>query len=166
MSLATNMADPVERLRAVHASSQSAKALQHALSAHQIQSLGEVASPLVLSTAIRAIYGAHLSSRLGAYTNTIVSNVPGRPVPLYVHGTRVAGIYPCSVIMEGMGINVTVISYMDRVDFGFQVDPDLVPDPWAVANRVVPALEALKAASGLGPLTPIPDAFGAASEPA
>ena len=122
--------------------------------------LSEVASPLILSTALRTVYATKLMARLPAKVNTIVSNVPGPPVPLYVCGARVTGIFPCSVILDGMGINTTVISYRDRIDFGFHVDPDLVPDPWAVAERIPEALAELRAASGLGPPTPVEDPFG------
>jgi diacylglycerol O-acyltransferase / wax synthase len=45
--------------------------------------------------------------------------------------------------MLGMGLNITVMSYLDSVDFGFQVDPELVPDPWAMSDRVPDALAEL-----------------------
>lgn len=166
ISLATNISDPVERLRTIHASAQSAKALSNAIGARQIQSLGEVASPLILSTAIRALYRTHLGSRGPTVANTIVSSVPGPPIPLYMYGARVSGIFPCSVIYEGMGLNATVISYMDRVDFGFIVDPGLVPDPWLVSAGIGTALAELKEKSGLGPVTNIDDAFGQQVQPA
>ena len=41
-------------------------------------------------------------------------------------------------------LNVTVISYIDRMDFGFTVDPDLVPDPWDMADRIPSALDELE----------------------
>ena len=160
VSMATDIADPVERLQAIYASSQKAKALQRALSARQIQSLGEVASPLVLSTAIRALYESRVFGRGFTPVNTVVSNVPGPPVPVYMCGARVTGMFPCSVIVDGMGVNATIISIMERVDFGFHVDPDIVSDPWALADAVPRALAELKAASGLGPPLPVQDAFG------
>jgi diacylglycerol O-acyltransferase / wax synthase len=49
-----------------------------------------------------------------------------------------------------MGLNVTVFSYMDRLDFGLQVDPDLVPDVWVIAEQISASLAALMEASGLG----------------
>jgi WS/DGAT/MGAT family acyltransferase len=159
VGLGTDIADPIDRLRSIHASSQTAKTMQKAISAREIQSLGEVASPLILSTALRTLYRTRLVSRLPATVNTVVSNVPGPPVPLYACGASVTGIFPCSVIMEGMGINATVISYMGRIDFGFHVDPDLVPDPWAVADKVPIALAELLGASGLSAATPVSDPF-------
>jgi diacylglycerol O-acyltransferase len=160
VGLGTDIAEPVERLHEIHAAAQTAKAMQQAISAREIQSLGEVASPLVLSTALRTLYQTRLVARLPAAVNTIVSNVPGPAIPVYSCGAEVTGIFPCSVIMEGMGINVTVISYMDRVDVGFHVDPDLVPDPWAVADFVPRELDELMVASGLDPAAAVTDPFG------
>jgi diacylglycerol O-acyltransferase / wax synthase len=164
VSLATDVADPVERLRAIQASSQTAKALQKAMSVRQIQSLGEVASPLILGTAVRALYRSGLASRGGSVVNTTVSNVPGPPIQLYMCGAKATGMFPCSIILEGMGINCTVISYMDRVDFGFIVDPRLVPDPWRVASGISAALGELMEASGLGPATRVANAFGESTD--
>lgn len=155
VSLATDIADPIERLEAVKRSTQSAKAMRNAIGAREIQSIGEVASPLILGTAIRTIYRTSLMSRIPLRVNTVVSNVPGPNIPLYMCGGKVVAVFPSSVILEGMGLNVTVFSYLDRVDFGIHVDPDLVPDVWVLANEVASALAELMEASGLGPPTPV-----------
>ena len=155
VSLATDVTDPVERLLAVKRATQSAKAMRNAIGAREIQSIGEVASPLILGTAIRTVYRTSLMSRLPLRVNTVVSNVPGPNVPLYMCGGKVIAVFPSSVILEGMGLNVTVFSYLDRVDFGIHVDPDLVPDVWVLANEVPSALTELLDASGLGRPTPV-----------
>ncbi len=90
----------------------------------------------------------------------MVSNVPGPPFPLYFAGARITGMYPGSVIVEGMGLNITVLSYMDRIDIGLTSDPELVPDLWHMAELLPAALEELMQASGLGPATGVVDAFG------
>jgi WS/DGAT/MGAT family acyltransferase len=159
VSLATDVSDPVERLRAVHRSASTAKEMSRAVGARQIQSLGEVASPLILGTAIRAIYGTQLVTRTPLRVNTLVANVPGPPVQLYSCGAKVMGIYSSSVILEGMGVNATVFSYLNRIDFGFHVDPDLVPDPWAIADAVPAAVSELMTASGLGEPKYVKDPF-------
>jgi hypothetical protein len=58
----------------------------------------------------------------------IISNVPGSPVPVYIAGARQDASFPVSVILEGVGLNITVFSYMDRVDFGLVADRELIPD--------------------------------------
>jgi diacylglycerol O-acyltransferase / wax synthase len=160
VSLATDVDDPVERLRAIHRSSQGAKEMTRAVGARRIQSLGEVASPLLVGTTIRALYRTHAITRSPVRVNTVISNVPGPPIPVYSCGGRVTGIFPGSVILEGVGLNATVLSYLDRVDFGFMVDPDQVDDPWIVADHLPVALAELMQASGLGSPTPVEDAFG------
>ena len=155
VSLATDITDPIERLLAINKSTMSAKAMTKAIGARQIQSIGEVAAPLILSTAIKAVYRGQLMAKSPAKVNTLVSNVPGPPIPLYMCGARVTAIYPSSVILDGMGVNMTVISYMDRLDFGIHVDPDLVPDAWDMAAAVNAALAELMAASSLGTPTPV-----------
>lgn len=160
VSLATDMDDPVERLLAIYDSSRSAKEMLRAVRARQIQSIGEVASPVLISSLIRAVYATNLMTRMPLRVNTLVSNVPGPPVPIYASGARVLGIYPCSIILEGMGVNTTVMSYVDRVDFGVHVDPDLVPNPWAIADAVPDALLEMMKESNLGEPTPVEDPFG------
>lgn len=159
VSLATDVADPLERLAAITRSTRSAKEMTKAVGARQIQSLGELASPLILSVAIRAAYEAKLTTMSPVRVNTLISNVPGPPVSLYTCGAEVTGIYPSSVILDGMGINITVFSYLDRIDFGLHVDPDLVPDVWAVAEAIPKALAELLVAADLPGPTPVEDPF-------
>lgn len=159
VNLATDLDDPLERLKAIHASSLGAKQLAEATGARKVESLGKVAAPLLVSSAVRALYATSLMSKGPFCVNTLVSNVPGPPVDLYMCGAKVTGIYPSSVILEGMGTNFTVLSNMDRLDFGLHVDPDLVPDPWAIADAIPRALAELFEASGLGSPTPVDDPF-------
>ena len=93
--------------------------------------------------------GASLYSRLhGAdhgpvLHNLILSNVPGPPVPLYLAGARLVGIYPLGPVMDGAGLNVTVLSQEDRVGFGIVACPELVPDVWQIADAIPEALHEL-----------------------
>lgn len=160
VSLATQIEDPVERLLATHRSSQASKEMTEAVRAKSIQSIGETAPPLLLNLATRAAYDFELLSRIPASVNTLISNVPGPPIPLYTCGARVTGIFSTSVILEGMGLNITLLSYIDRVDFGLHVDPELVSDPWLIADGIPQALAELMKAAGLGDPTPVEDAFG------
>jgi hypothetical protein len=66
--------------------------------------------------------------------NVIVSNVPGPPVPLYVAGGRVLGIYPMGPLLPGAGVNITMLSNMGSVDMGIIADRDRVPEVWRIAE--------------------------------
>ena len=60
-----------------------------------------------------------------------------------------------SMLQVGSGMNMTAVSHDDQVDFGFLVDPKLVPDPWLFADRLPEVLAELEAAAArLAPLVP------------
>ena len=60
--------------------------------------------------------------------NVVISNVPGPPIPLYMGGAELQNNYPISVITDGAGLNITVLSYRGSMDFGVIADPDQMPD--------------------------------------
>ena len=106
----------------------------------ELSALGDAAPPRLINLAFRALAGAGLSAPM----NVAVSNVAGPSMPLYIAGARVDHIYPMSVLLPNSGLNVTVFSYCGRVDFGFTVDPELVPDPWSLAEGIPGALAELR----------------------
>ena len=64
--------------------------------------------------------------------NLVISNVPGPQIPLYLAGARLEANYPVSVITDGMGLNITVMSYCGHLDFGILADRDQMPDLWSL----------------------------------
>jgi diacylglycerol O-acyltransferase / wax synthase len=157
--LGTDVDDPAERIQTIYRSTQSAKELTEAVRARKIQSVGEVAPPLLIGLASRAAWASNISGRLPVVQNVIVSNIPGPPFPLYMCGARITGLYAASVLVFFAGLNVTVMSYMDRVDFGLTVDPDLVDDQWGIADGIKDALVELMEAADLGKPAPVHDPF-------
>ncbi|MDH3705731.1 MAG: wax ester/triacylglycerol synthase family O-acyltransferase, partial [Acidimicrobiia bacterium] len=160
VSLATDVDDPAERLRAIYESSQGAKEMTAAVRAIEIPSMGETAPPVMFNVSLGAMAGLGLASLVPTVMNTLISNVQGPPFPLYCCRARVTGIYSTSVIVEGMGLNITLFSYMDRLDFGLHVDPDLVTDPWAIADGFTAALAELMDAARLGSPTVVENPLG------
>jgi WS/DGAT/MGAT family acyltransferase len=160
VSLATDVDDPIERLLAIHESSTGAKEMTAAVRATEIPSMGEVAPPALLNTGLHALAATGVMSMLPTMMNVLISNVPGPAFPLYTGGARVTGIFSSSVIMESMGLNITVFSYMDRLDFGLVVDPDIVDDPWPIATAFLDTLAELLEASGLDGPTVVEDPLG------
>ncbi|MFE9319419.1 WS/DGAT domain-containing protein [Nocardia sp. NPDC052278] len=76
--------------------------------------------------------------------NMIVSNVPGPQIPLYAAGIRVAGTYPISVLTDLSGpLNITVMSYNGRLDFGILASTGTIPDVWNIATYLQEALTEL-----------------------
>ncbi len=166
--LATNIADPEERLLAIAGHTRTAKGVHEVLRSNPVGSLADTAPPFVVSALLRAAYEAHVLGHVPGMMNTIVSNVPGPPMTMYMAGAPVTGIFSASVLLDQMGLNITLYTFGERVDFGLHVDPDLIEDPWAIAAAIPAALGELMAAAGMGAPTVIHDAFGeaAAAEPA
>ncbi len=146
-SLATHITDPVRRLMAINESTRGAKEMRAALAADKIMGITETAPPALISLAARMYSAASLDRRTPPIMNLIISNVPGPPFTMYCAGAEVTALYPMGPLIYGTGINVTVFSYRDRVDVGFMVCRDVVPDPWVLAEGVPLALQELISAS-------------------
>ena len=77
----------------------------------------------------------------------VISNVPGSPIPLYVAGARLEGVYPFGPLIEGAGLNITVLSTMGNMDIGVIACPDIAPDVEDLADGIVAGIAALRAAA-------------------
>ena len=119
----------------------------------------------MIAALLRLAYESHVLGYIPGMMNTIVSNVPGPPMDLYMSGARLTGIYSASVLLDQMGLNITLYTFGDRVDFGIHVDPDLIGDPWAIARAIPRALEEMMRTAGLGQPAPVEDPFGMPAEP-
>ncbi|HKA14459.1 MAG TPA: WSD1 family O-acyltransferase, partial [Myxococcota bacterium] len=75
--------------------------------------------------------------------NVIISNVPGPREPLYCGGAEMQTYYPVSAIADGQGMNITVTSYRDHLDFGLIACRELVPDIWRFKELFAESLEEL-----------------------
>jgi hypothetical protein len=74
----------------------------------------------------------------------VISNVPGPRTPLFCAGAKLEANYPVSVVVDGVGLNLTVMSYLDHLDFGIVADRDQMPDLWSMLDRLRDSLEELK----------------------
>lgn len=140
-TLGTDIADPVERLRAVTASTRMAKA--------QLKNMDRDAI-LAYSAALMVSYGIQLASTLTGvkpplpYTfNLCVSNVPGPQEVLYLRGSRMEASYPVSLVAHSQALNVTLQSYAGTLNFGFIGCRDTLPHLQRLAVYTGEALDEL-----------------------
>jgi WS/DGAT/MGAT family acyltransferase len=147
VTLATELADPVERLRTIAAEDVAAKAEARGGGKGVLEFVQLL--PPVLVNVIMNMTPAEQVPRL-AGVNVVVSNIRGSPTPMYVAGARVTAIYPMSIINPGGGLNITCISYADAVHFGATVEPNLIPEPWRIIQGMHKALGEYGAAIGKG----------------
>ena len=141
--LFTNEPDAVRRLGKTHKALAAMKEHHRALPAELLQDTNHFIPPAVFARAARATFA--ISTGPGRPTwNLVVSNVPGPQFPLYCAGARLVANYPVSVITDGMGLNMTVMSYDGHMDFGIVADRDQMPDLWSILDRLRDSLEELK----------------------
>jgi WS/DGAT/MGAT family acyltransferase len=148
-SLVTDVADPLERLSHIHEAMSEAKEQQKALGADVLMDWAEFAAPAVAGRAARLASRMRVFDRLRPLFNVTISNVPGPPFPLYSAGARVVANYPVGPINDGAGLNMTVMSYLDQLDFGLQACPDLIADVWSISDGLEASLDELMLAAGV-----------------
>ena len=117
VELPTDEEDPARRLQRMHETMRSAKDQHQALPASLLQDANEIIPPALLARASRVTARLAVTRGLEAPTNIVISNVPGSPVPMYLAGARLEAQYPISAIIDGVGINITLLSYRDQLDW-------------------------------------------------
>jgi diacylglycerol O-acyltransferase / wax synthase len=140
----TNERDPVRRLERTHEAMVDMKERHRALPAELLQDANHFIPPAVFSRAARLTFRLS-TSRPGRPTwNLVISNVPGPQFPLYLAGAKLEANYPFSVITDGMGLNITVMSYMGDMNFGIVADRDQMADLWCFIDWLREELDLLK----------------------
>ena len=141
-SLQTNIADPVERLKAIAETNSVAKQHSSAIGATLLQDWSQFAAPAVFGIAMRVYASSRLTEAKPVH-NLVVSNVPGPQVPLYYLGSEVKAMYPLGPIFHRSGLNITVMSLTGKLDVGLVSCPELLPDLWDMADDFAVALDEL-----------------------
>jgi len=146
--LHTELADPRAVLERTKATAAAAKAEHERLGAHTLAAWAELADPTVAAVASELYRRSGLSGLHRPALSLVLSNVPGPSFPVYLAGAEMERAYPMGPVIEGTGLNVTVLSYRGNVDIGFMAATALVPDVWALAEQVPAAFGSLVAAAG------------------
>ncbi len=124
VALHTQIADPVDRLKAVAEANASAKEQVSAISPTLLQDFGEVVGSVLLGIAKR-VY-ARLTQFRPNY-NIILSNVPGPDPARYFLGAAVSAMYPFGPVLLGAGINFTLWSVNGTLHIGLISSPEVIP---------------------------------------
>ncbi|MHB8594757.1 MAG: wax ester/triacylglycerol synthase family O-acyltransferase, partial [Acidimicrobiales bacterium] len=147
--------DPVKRLLAIRDSTKGAKEEHNALGADVLLNWAEHATPNVFSAAARAYTRLKLADHHRPIHSLVISNVPGPDFPLYLGGAELVAGFPLGPVMDGAGLNITVMSYRGALNWGFMACAETVPGVRDIARYIPPALDELLASAGLEPATPV-----------
>ncbi len=148
-TLATDIADPLERLQRIHEAMKNAKRASEAVPANLLQDWTQVTTPALLAQAARIVARTKIFDRMNPPFNVVISNVPGPRESLYCAGAVMQTFYPVSAVAEGQGLNITVQSYRDHLDWGLISCRELVPDLWRFKDLFAESLEELLKAVAL-----------------
>ena len=147
VSLHTDVADPVERLKAIHASVDAARHVRGALGTGLFERRASLTPPILQAVIARGWAATGLAGRIRPPLNIVASSVPGPRTPLEINGGRITALYSSGPILEGIGLNITVWSYVDTMYVTLLGCPASLPDPWQLADDMDDERRALSAAA-------------------
>lgn len=144
VALGTDLEDPAERLAGIHRSMRDGKDALSSMSPSQILAMSALGlAPAILAPMLRM----HGITR--PPFNLIISNVPGPRAPHYMNGAVLDGIYPLSIPLHGMALNITCTSYDTKLGFGLTGCRRTVPSLQRLLTHLDDELSALEDAAGI-----------------
>ena len=141
----TDEADPKRRLKRTHELLRGAKSRHKAVPADLLTDATSFIPPAVASLAARTTM--EVMGRTRPPVNVVISNVPGPRTPLFCAGAKLEAHYPVSVVVDGVGLNITVMSYLDHLDFGIVADRDQIDDVWSLMDGLSRSFDELTQAA-------------------
>ncbi|VAW08091.1 Wax ester synthase/acyl-CoA:diacylglycerol acyltransferase [hydrothermal vent metagenome] len=127
--LGTHIEDAVERLAFVHDETQKSKAMSNAMGARQMTEMSKVSPAMFMGLGARAYSQWGLANRMKPMFNTVVTNVPGPPIPIYSCGAKLIGLYGNLCLLDGVGLGHVVHSYVGEITIGVTACREAMPDP-------------------------------------
>jgi diacylglycerol O-acyltransferase len=128
MNLATDIKDPLARIRKIHELSANTKAQMGLYTAASPTDFPLLLAPWLMSAVSSLFSRSRLANVMPPLANVVISNVAGIPVQLYFAGAKVVSYYPVSIAVHSMALNVTVQSYNGRLDYGLIACRRALPD--------------------------------------
>ena len=143
----SDIADPLDRLRAVHRESDRAKKLTRTIGASFFAEAAHFL-PSTTSGLMATAYGRYgLAKRLPPIYNTIITNVPGPNFPLYSMGSRMVANFGLGPIAHGLGLFQPVIGYNGQITVSAISCREMMPDPTFYCDGLSEVFEDLKKAA-------------------
>ncbi|MGE0621190.1 MAG: wax ester/triacylglycerol synthase family O-acyltransferase [Pseudomonadales bacterium] len=149
VALGTEIADPLERLKSVHESAMTSKAMTNAVGAKLMTDYSQFIPSTTAALAARLYTEYGLAERMSVPFNCVVTNVPGPQVPLYCAGARLVAQFGLGPIFDGMGLIFPVFSYCGWVMISLTSCREMLPDPGFFGECLDQSFESLMDATGV-----------------
>jgi len=147
LPIPTNIADPVERLRVVHATTQETKGMAAAIPAGTLTDFNQFIPWALAGLAARTAASFRMAETMAPAINTVVTNVPGPQVPLYMAGAKLLKQFGMGPVTDGMGIIHPVFSYNGEIAVSVTACREMMPDPAFYAECLQSSFDELAAAT-------------------
>jgi hypothetical protein len=147
LPIPTNVADPVERLRIVHETTQESKGMASAVPAKTLTDFNEFIPWALAGLAARTAANFRLAETMAPAVNTVVTNVPGPQVPLYMAGAKLLKQFGMGPVTDGMGIMHPVFSYNGEIAVSVTACREMMPDPGFYAECLQASFDEAAAAT-------------------
>ena len=141
----SDIADPVERLKAVHAGTEDSKELANAVGAKTMTDYTQFIPSTLTAQAARLASRWGLMNRVNPFYNCVITNVPGPQVPLYANGARMVANYGTGPILDGMGLFHAITSYCGDFAISATSCRVIMPDPEFYRQCLLDSYAELKA---------------------
>ncbi|WP_435202593.1 wax ester/triacylglycerol synthase family O-acyltransferase [Qipengyuania sp. 902] len=146
--LGTHIEEPLDRLQYCHDRTKNSKAMTEAMGARNMTEASKVSPALWMSLGAQLYTRLGLANRgVGPIFSTVVTNVPGPPVPIYSSGARLESQMGLVCLTDGMGLGHVVQSYTDEATISFTACRELLPDPDFYIECIVESFEELRDAA-------------------
>ncbi len=145
--LGTDIADPMKRLRTVQENSKASKKQLGAVKDVIPQDYTFFGAPILVSAMAQLSSRTDVINMMPSPINVTISNVPGPRRHMYFAGSKVVAQFPVSIATHGCALNITLQSYVDRLDFGLIACKIAVPDVQVIADYIVEEFHILKEAA-------------------
>ena len=142
--------DPVERLMVINEETTRQKKRHRSGGGGDVLKnvadlINNVTIPWIATHVVGLYSSSHLADRIPPLWNLIISNIAGPQVPLYTAGDHLTRLFPLGPVQQGSGLNITVMSVVDRLCFGALACTELVPDVQDIGTGFVNEIQTLKA---------------------
>jgi diacylglycerol O-acyltransferase len=148
VSIGTDVADPVQRLRQIHAGSKASREVRGLLGHDLLAQRADIVPPQIYHSVVRVWSRSHIADRLHPPLNVVLSNVTGPHDRIFFGPIELEALYSVGPILEGIGLNITAWSYEAALGVSVLACPASVPDPWLIIDALHDSLHELRNAIG------------------
>ena len=155
VSIATDVADPLQRLLQIHEGAQASKEVRKLLGHDLLAQRVDIAPPQIYHSIVRFWGRSHIADHVHPPLNVVLSNVAGPADRIFFGPIEVEALYSVGPILEGIGLNITAWSYSGGLDVSLLACPVSVPHPWLIIDALHDELVELRSAATAGlPIDP------------